>query len=66
MLERGRARVGACGETLSYRLGYNWDNKKIIQNESCQGLRRLPIDEDTHKNQPEIDGPGGGDTGEEV
>jgi len=40
--------------------------QKIIKNESRRGLRRLPINEDTHNNQPEIDGPGGGDTGEEV
>jgi hypothetical protein len=44
----------------------NWDDKKILKIESRQGLRRSPIDEDTHNNQPEIDGHGGGDTGEEV
>ena len=66
ILERGHARVGACGETSSHRLGDDWDNKKIILNESHRGLRRPPIDEDTHNNQPEKDCPGGGDTGEEV
>ncbi len=53
MLERGCTGVGACRESSSH-------------NESCQGLRQPPIDEDTHNNQPEIDGPGGGDTGEEI
>ncbi len=66
ILERGRAGGGACGETSSHRLGDDWDNKKIISNESRQGLRRSPIDEDTHNNQPEIDERGGVDTGEEV
>jgi hypothetical protein len=47
-------------------LGDDWDNKKIIYNESRQGLRWPRIDEDTHNNQPEIDGHGGGYTGEEV
>jgi hypothetical protein len=65
MLERGRAGVGVCGETLSHCLGDDWDNEKIIWNESRRGLRQLP-DEETHNNQPEIDGPGGGDIGEEI
>jgi hypothetical protein len=66
MLERGRVGVGACVETSSHRLGDNWDNNKITLKKSRQGLRWLPIHVDTHNNQPEIDGPGGGDTGEEV
>jgi hypothetical protein len=66
MLERRRAGVGACGETSSHHLSDNWDNNKKIINESRRGLRWPPIDEDTHNNQPEIDRPGGGDTGEDV
>ncbi len=58
--------VGACGETSSHCLGVDWDNKKIILNESHRGLRQPPIDEDTHNNQPEIGRHGGVDTGEEV
>jgi hypothetical protein len=53
-------------EDVAPSFGWWLGQQKIIKNESRRGLRRLPINEDTHNNQPEIDGPGGGDTGEEV
>ncbi len=46
--------------------GWQSGQQKNIWNESRRGLRQLSIDEDTHSNQTEIDGPGGDNTGEEV
>ncbi len=71
--DSGRRDVGekACrgwsvwGDVLPL-FGWWLGQRQKRQNESRQGWRRLPIDEDTHSNQPEIDGPGGGNTGEEV
>ncbi len=57
MLERGHVGVGACGETTSHCLGDDWNNKKIIYNELCQGLRRPRIDEDSFcfQSRPHLD-----------
>ena len=65
-LKRWQAGGGAHEERCTIVWDDDWDDEKILKIQSHQGLRLSPIDEDTQNNQPEIDGHGGGDTGEEV
>ena len=63
-LKRWRAGGEAHEECRTIVWVDDWDDKKILKIESHQGLRGSPIDEDTHNNQPEVDGRGWGDAGE--
>jgi hypothetical protein len=65
-LERWRAGGGACGETLSRRLGRQMEQHKNYKNTIHGGIYWPPIGKPKHNNQPKTGGRDGGEHGGDI